>query len=197
MSKKVLAVILSLILTFSVITVPVGAADIVLPETSVENVFNMFIDQLLSFVLTYLNKYWPGYEGGWSTDEEYVPENFFAGEEEFDKTVSPDAQWKVGYAGASLLEGISPMDGDYYLAGYIEGRDYGIEADSMNLGSYKFVNGKLTVDLTMAAYVVIKDGQNNIDYIAEEIADVLITIDQMIIYHDIYDTVAQYREMKM
>jgi hypothetical protein len=52
--------------------------------------------------------------------------------------------------------------GDYYLAGYIEGRDYGIEADSMNLGSYKFVNGKLTVDLTMAAYVVIKDGQNNI-----------------------------------
>ncbi len=120
MSKKVLAVVLSLILTFSVITVPVGAADIVLPETSIENVFNMFIDQLLSFVLTYLNKYWPGYEDKWSSSEDYVPENFYAGEDEFDKTVSPDAQWKVGYAGASLLEGIAPMDGDYYLAGTLE-----------------------------------------------------------------------------
>ncbi len=120
MSKKVLAVILSLILTFSVITVPVGAADIVLPETSIENVFNMFIDQLLSYILTYLNKYWPGYEDKWSTSEDYVSENFYAGEETFDKTVSPDAQWKVGYAGASLLEGINPMDGDYYLAGSLE-----------------------------------------------------------------------------
>lgn len=42
-----------------------------------------------------------------------------------------------------------------------------------------------------------KDGQNNIDHIAEEIADVLITIDQMIIYHDIYDAVAQYRAEKL
>ena len=42
-----------------------------------------------------------------------------------------------------------------------------------------------------------KDGQNNVDHIAEEIADVLITIDQMIIYHDIYDVVAQYREQKL
>ena len=120
MSKKVLAVILSLILTFSVITVPVGAADIALPETSVENVFNMFIDQLISFVLTYLNKYWPGYEDKWSTNEDYVPENFYTGEETFDKEVSPDAQWKLGYAGASLLEGIDPMSGDYFLAGSLE-----------------------------------------------------------------------------
>lgn len=42
-----------------------------------------------------------------------------------------------------------------------------------------------------------KDGQGNLEHIAEEIADTLITIDQMIIYHDIYDAVAQYREMKM
>ena len=42
-----------------------------------------------------------------------------------------------------------------------------------------------------------KDSQNNVEYIAEEIADVLITIDQMIIYHDIYGLVAQYREQKL
>ena len=42
-----------------------------------------------------------------------------------------------------------------------------------------------------------KDGKGDIKHIAEEIADVLITIDQMIIYHDIYDLVAQYREQKL
>lgn len=120
MSKKVLAVILSLILTFSVVAVPVGAADIVLPETSVENVFYMFIEKLLSEILTYLNKYWPGYDSQWGTEEEYVSENFYEGEAEFDKTVAEGAQWSVGYAGASLLEGIDATSGDYFLAGSLE-----------------------------------------------------------------------------
>ncbi|MBR4287048.1 MAG: hypothetical protein IKT55_05015 [Clostridia bacterium] len=120
MSKKVLAVVLSLILVFSAFAVPVSAADITLPETSVENVFEMLIEKLLSFVLTYLNKYWPGYEDSWSDVENYEAEYFFEGEEEFDREVAEDAQWKVGYAGASLLEGINPMDGDYYLAGSLE-----------------------------------------------------------------------------
>lgn len=42
-----------------------------------------------------------------------------------------------------------------------------------------------------------KDGHGNLNHIAEEIADVLITIDQMIIYHDIYFAVAQYRTEKL
>ena len=120
MSKKVLAVVLSLILMFSAVAIPVSAAEISLPETSVENVFEMLIEKLLSFVLTYLNKYWPGYEDSWSDVENYEAEYFFEGEEEFDREVAEDAQWKVGYAGASLLEGINPMDGDYYLAGSLE-----------------------------------------------------------------------------
>lgn len=120
MSKKVLAVVLSVILAFSVITVPVGAADIALPQTSVENIFNVFIDQLISYLLKYLNKYWPGYEDQWGTNEDYASENFYKGEESFDRTVDPDAQWKLGYAGASLLDGIAPLDGDYYLAGTLE-----------------------------------------------------------------------------
>ena len=120
MSKKVLAVVLSLILVFSAFAVPAGAADIELPDTSVENVFEMVIEKLLSFILTYLNKYWPGYEDKWSDVENYEPEAFYKGEEEFDREVAEDAQWKLGYAGASLLEGIKPMDGDYYLAGSLE-----------------------------------------------------------------------------
>lgn len=42
-----------------------------------------------------------------------------------------------------------------------------------------------------------KDGADNIDHIAEELADVYITLDQMVIYNDIYEKVKQYRENKL
>lgn len=118
MSKKVLAVVLSLILAFSVVAVPVGAADVA--SFNIENVFNTLIDKLISFVLTYLNQFWPGYEDQWATQDEYVPENFYTGEETFDRTVSSDAKWEMGYSGASLLEGIDATSGDYFLAGSLE-----------------------------------------------------------------------------
>ena len=120
MSKKVLAVILSLILAFSVVAVPVSAADSALGNFNIENVFNTLIDKLISFVLTYLNQFWPGYEDKWETDDGYVPENFFEGEAEFDKELASDAKWSLGYSGASLLDGIEPLSGDYYLAGTLE-----------------------------------------------------------------------------
>ena len=121
MSKKILAVVLSLILAFSVITVPASALDVsALGSISIESVFNSLVDRLLSFVLSYLNMVWPGYQEGWTDAEDYVPENFYEGESSFDKTVDPNAIWKVGYAGASLLDGIQPMNGDFYLAGSLE-----------------------------------------------------------------------------
>lgn len=118
MSKKVLAIVLSLIIAFSAVAVPVSAADVA--SFNIENIFNTLIDKLISFVLTYLNQFWPGYEDKWITDDGYVPENFYEGEAEFDREVNPDANWEVGYAGASLLDGIEPLDGDYYLAGTLE-----------------------------------------------------------------------------
>ena len=58
MSKKVLAVILSLILAFSVVAVPVGAADISFDSISfedinienfnIENFFNQLIDKFIA-----------------------------------------------------------------------------------------------------------------------------------------------------
>ena len=49
---------------------------------------------------------------------------------------------------------------DYYLAGYINGADYGIAGDSANLGDYKFENGKLTVTFNQDSYVVVKNDAN-------------------------------------
>ena len=42
-----------------------------------------------------------------------------------------------------------------------------------------------------------KDGADNIDHIAEELADVYITLDQMVIYNNIYEKVKQYRDKKL
>ncbi len=130
MSKKVLAVILSLILTFSVVAVPVGAADISFDDINIEdinienfnieNFFNQIIDKLIAFVLTYLNRYWPGYDDQWVGQDEYVPEHFYTGEETFDTEVADGAKWEMGYSGASLLDGIDATSGDYFLAGTLE-----------------------------------------------------------------------------
>ena len=130
MSKKVLAVILSLVLAFSVIAVPVGAADVSFDDVNIEdinlenfnieNFFNQVIDKLIAFVLTYLNRFWPGYDDQWVGQDEYVPEFFYTGEETFDTDVAEGAQWELGYSGASLLDGIDATSGDYFLAGTLE-----------------------------------------------------------------------------
>ena len=44
----------------------------------------------------------------------------------------------------------------YYLVGYINGADYGIEDDYKNLGQYKFVDGTVTASFTAKTDVMIK-----------------------------------------
>ena len=51
---------------------------------------------------------------------------------------------------------------NYYLAGYINGADYGIESDAANLGDYQFENGKLTVTFTEDSYVLVKNSNNTL-----------------------------------
>ena len=48
----------------------------------------------------------------------------------------------------------------YYLVGYINGADYGCDSDYLNMGAYKFVNGKLSVTFTQDSYVFLKTGDN-------------------------------------
>ena len=56
--------------------------------------------------------------------------------------------------------GYNPSDAGYYLFGYINGADYGIGDDIDNIGIYKFVDGKLTVQFAEESYVAIKTGDN-------------------------------------
>ena len=49
---------------------------------------------------------------------------------------------------------------DYYLAGFIDGADYGCGEDADNLGQYPFVDGVLTTTFASDSYVFVKTGDN-------------------------------------
>ena len=65
----------------------------------------------------------------------------------------------------------APAALDYYLIGYINGADYGCEADWENLGEYKFVDGKLTATFTQDSYIFVKASDNAHWYMAEAYID--------------------------
>ena len=57
----------------------------------------------------------------------------------------------------------TPTGAVYYLIGYINGADYGCEADAENMGDYKFVDGTLTATFEADSYVFVKT-EGNIDW---------------------------------
>lgn len=123
MAKKLVAIILALTLSISVFMVPASAASVVAPQTleiNVENVFNRVLNDLIHYVLTYLNRFWPGFEDEFATSETYVAEHFYKGEESFDTSVKPNAKWSLGYSSDSLIDDFDIMNGDFFLAGSLE-----------------------------------------------------------------------------
>ena len=60
---------------------------------------------------------------------------------------------------------------DYYLVGSINGVDYGYGENSNNMGTYKFVDGKLTVSFTKESYVLVKTTGNAAWYMAQTYCD--------------------------
>ena len=124
MIKKLCAVLLSVILAFSVVMVPVSACfDISpskAPSMNIENALNQTLDVVIHKLLKVLNFFWPGYDGEWDKKEDYTTSDFYEGEEKFDKNTESGATWYLGYAGASLLDGIDVMNGEYFLAGSLE-----------------------------------------------------------------------------
>ena len=119
MTKKILALTLSVVMVFSVFMVPVSAC--IKTETiNIENTLNLCLDVLIHRILTVLNVFWPGYDGDWDQIDDYETSNFYEGEKEFDKNTRDGSGWYLGYAGASLLDGLDIMNGEYFLAGSLE-----------------------------------------------------------------------------
>ncbi len=117
MYKKVIGFCLSFILLLSTFMLPVSAC-IKAESVNIENAFNLCVDSLIHRVLTVLNLFWPGYDRDWEQLKDYIPENFYEGESSFDDKAGDG--WYLGYAGASLLDGLDIMNGDFFLAGSLE-----------------------------------------------------------------------------
>ena len=98
-----------------------------------------------------------------TSEKLFVPGNV---ELTFTLVENSDGSLTLSYAPAGAEEPEEPTV-DYYLIGYINGADYGCEADYANLGEYKFVDGKLTATFTQDSYVFIKTGDNANWYMAE------------------------------
>lgn len=121
MCKKVVALIITLCLAFSILVVPATACfDNSQTNISAENYVNQLLDTVIHKALKVFNLVWPGCDSDWESEEDYVASDFYTGEEKFDNTVAGGAKWSLGYAGASLLDGLDIMNGEYFLAGSLE-----------------------------------------------------------------------------
>ena len=95
--------------------------------------------------------------------------------------VTLEAQKEIPALGHTFVSGIcacghkDPNYVDYHLVGYINGADYGCEADHLNPGEYKFVDGKLVAKFNNDSYIFIKtvnlDGKNVKWYLFETYHD--------------------------
>ena len=66
-----------------------------------------------------------------------------------------------------VTEPTEPVAVDYYLFGSINGANYGCAEDYENMGDYKFVDGKLTVEFTEMSYVGVKTTNNAAWYMTD------------------------------
>lgn len=126
-AKKILAVVLTLVIVMLSVAVPASAASKVDPSQGpaqkAQAVFYMMVDKLIMFVGKVLNSVIPGLDWGktWQNYDDYqTPETFYKGEDKFETQVTADSVWSAGYAYGSLLEGINPLNGEYFLAGALQ-----------------------------------------------------------------------------
>lgn len=119
MAKKLTAAAVAVILIFSVFTVPASAKSIELPQSVTNAVYSM-LDKAVTVILTYLNRFWPGYDRDWVGSDDYTAENFYTGNDSFGSKADEGSKWLLGYSGASLLDGLDIMNGSFYLAGSLE-----------------------------------------------------------------------------
>lgn len=126
-TKKILAIVLTLVIVMMSVIVPVSAASKVDPSEGtsqkIQAAFYMMLDKVVMFVGKVLNGVIPGLDWGktWQNYDDYqTPDTFYKGEDKFETEVTADSVWSAGYAYGSLLEGVDPLSGEYYLAGALQ-----------------------------------------------------------------------------
>ena len=151
LAKKWLAVLLAAMLIFVSLITPAGAVTDY-SETgysfsdTVGHKFYQAVDKLIDLLVRMINTMIPGlnWTGRFPSGSKYTPVKTLMGEESFDTSVSPDAHWRMGFADASLLEGLDVTDDSYYLAGSLEameGRATTEIVDDQTVNTYALSDG--------------------------------------------------------
>ncbi len=118
---KIIALVMSLTLVLSAVAVvPSMAADEEpIPEVSpIEKGFFDFTDILVNGLVSAIASIIPKPQG-WVTAEEYVSEYVPVGTEVFLDAPAADAQWSIGYAQNSIIEGRHIIGNEHFVSGGI------------------------------------------------------------------------------
>lgn len=150
-SRKICALLLVFVLTFSVCTVPASAASKLDPTESVSSLILSKVytglEKMLFALLRGVDVLCPGEDSKWVKKENYVSENFYPGEERFAQQ-SDTARWSVGYGEGSLLDGLDVKNGEYLLAGSLgldlmfTGRPVRTVADDQRVRAFAVSDGE-------------------------------------------------------
>lgn len=122
MMKKITALILAVIMIFSVSAIPVSAVDFERADEPFTKGLALFVDKLMNSLAGALNGVMR--ENSKFVDEtEYFYDNFYEGTGEFLDNPAKGARWRLGHSSVSLV----PEDWknyDLFLGGFISGQNY-------------------------------------------------------------------------
>lgn len=112
MSKKIISVILAITVIFSAFALPASAES-----DNFENKLNIFLDKVVDALVSGISSLIVE-PRDWVTKNKYETENFYEGlsADEFLDAPAADAQWKLGYANASIQTG-NELDGKHFVGG--------------------------------------------------------------------------------
>ena len=112
MSKKIVSVILAITVIFSAFALPASAES-----GNFENKLNIFLDRVVDALVSGISSL-IAEPRDWVARKNYVAENFYEGlsADEFLDAPAADAQWKLGYANASIQTG-NELDGKHFVGG--------------------------------------------------------------------------------
>lgn len=117
-TTKILALLLSLVCLFSVFAVPAAAEDEVEEVSAIEKGFFNFTDVLVNGLVSGIASIIPKPQS-WINEADYKSENVPAGTEKFLDAPAENAQWSLGYAQNSIIEGQHVIGKNHFVSGGI------------------------------------------------------------------------------
>ncbi len=122
MKKKLVAVILAVVMLFSVTAVPASAIDFERTDSTITVILARAIEWVFGALVQGLGSVMSENDA-FKGEEDYVYDNFYEGTGEFIDSAAEDAQWSLGSASLSLVPE-NWQDYDLYLGGFMSEQNF-------------------------------------------------------------------------